>query len=231
MVLALVQARMTSSRLPGKVLEHVSGAPMILRQLERVSRASCVDRVMVATSHLRSDDRLVEVLTAAGIETYRGPLEDVLGRYLGAIRHAQVDRVLRVTADCPLIDPDVIDLVDEMHTDTGADYASNVLQRTYPQGLDVEAVTREALERIEALASFEEREHVTLGIYRRPEDFTLASVVQESDQSHLRWTVDLPADLSFVRSVYDELYASDPQFGSGAVLALLERRPELIHTR
>lgn len=226
MVVAVVQARMSSSRLPGKVLADVVGEPMILRQLARVRAAETVDRVIVATSLDASDDVLVSALEAAGVEVFRGSLADVLGRYLDAARRAGVDRVLRLTADCPLADPDVIDAVVRAHDDQ-ADYASNVLTRTYPRGLDVESVTTSALERVAAVASAEEREHVTLGIYRRPEEFGLVSVTQQEDRSDLRWTVDLPSDLEFVRAVYAELLPSAPQFRSSEIYALLERRPDL----
>lgn len=229
MALAIVQARMSSSRLPGKVLADVEGTPMILRQLERVRAAATVDEVLVATSVDGSDDALVDVLHAAGVEVYRGSLADVLGRYLGAARERGAARVLRLTADCPLADPDVIDAVVRAHDASGADYASNVLERTYPRGLDVESVTVDALERVETVASPEEREHVTLGIYRRPAEFTLTSVTQPGDHSNLRWTVDVPADLAFVRAVYRELGTASSVFGSDEILELIRQRPELRH--
>jgi len=227
MVLAVVQARMSSSRLPGKVLADVGGRPMILRQLERVQAAKSVDRVIVATSTDTSDDGLASELLSQGVEVYRGSLADVLARYLDAAHFAGADRLLRLTADCPLTDPDVIDAVVEAHGGTGADYASNVITRTYPRGLDVEIVTTEALERVASLADAEEREHVTLGIYRRPEVFRLVSVTQAEDRSSLRWTVDLPSDLDFVRAVYDALSPISPTFRSSDIYDLLDRRPEL----
>lgn len=229
MALAIVQARMSSSRLPGKVLADVEGTPMILRQLERVRAAATVDEVLVATSVDASDDALVDVLHAAGVAVYRGSLADVLGRYLGAARERGVARVLRLTADCPLADPGVIDAVVRAHDASGADYASNVLERTHPRGLDVESVTVDALERVATVASPEEREHVTLGIYRRPDEFTLASVTQPEDHSDLRWTVDVPADLAFVRAVYRELGTASSVFGSDEILELIRRRPDLRH--
>ncbi|MHC2999663.1 cytidylyltransferase domain-containing protein [Microbacterium sp. HJ5] len=230
MTLAVVQARMSSSRLPGKVVADVEGRPMILRQLERVRAASLVSDVVVATSVDASDDPLVDLLADAGVTVHRGSLSDVLDRYLGLARLRGVDRLLRLTADCPLTDPAVIDSVVQAHEESGTDYASNVLERTFPRGLDVESVTTDALERVAAVATPAEREHVTQGIYRRPESFTLTSVTQHVDNSHLRWTVDLPADLEFVRAVYRELGTSSGLFGSEDILELIRRRPELAHS-
>lgn len=226
---ALVQARLSSKRLPGKVLADLCGEPMILRQLRRVAAAELVDRVVVVTSTDPSDDTLVDVLAAHGVETFRGPLDDVLARYIAAAESVGADRVIRVTADCPLIDPDVIDAVIHAHESSGSDYASNVLDRTYPRGLDVESVAVSALRRIAGSADAFEREHVTAGIYRRPAEFSLTSVTQPVDRSHLRWTVDTPADLAFVRSVYGELLPAGDVFPADAVYALLERRPDLVH--
>lgn len=229
MTLAVVQARMSSTRLPGKVLADIEGQPMILRQLERVRAAQLVGDVIVATSVDPTDDLLVSVLESAGVDVYRGSLADVLDRYIGAARARRADRLLRLTADCPLTDPDVIDAVVAAHEESGSDYASNVLTRTYPRGLDVESVTTDALARVAEVAKPEEREHVTLGIYRRPEVFSLTSVTQSDDHSDLRWTVDLPADLEFVREVYRELGVESSVFGSADILHLIERRPELRH--
>lgn len=230
MTLAVIQARMSSTRLPGKVLADVGGVPMILRQIERVRAAALVTDMVVATSVDPSDDQLVDVLDSAGVDFHRGSLSDVLDRYLAVARERGVDRLLRLTADCPLADPAVIDEVAAAHSDAGTDYASNVLVRTFPRGLDVESVTVEALERVSAVATSAEREHVTQGIYRRPDQFSLTSVTQPIDRSDLRWTVDEPADLEFVRAVYAELGATSGVFDSASVLALIERRPQLRHT-
>ncbi|MGX1701279.1 cytidylyltransferase domain-containing protein [Microbacterium sp. NPDC055357] len=229
MVLALVQARMSSSRLPGKVLADLDGEPMIIRQLERINQAETVERVVVVTSVDPSDDVLVEALSSRGVEVFRGALADVLGRYLAAAESLGAEHLLRLTADCPLTDPDVIDEVVRAHGASDTDYASNVLVRTYPRGLDVESVTTAALRRVAEVATDQEREHVTLGIYRRPELFTLTSVVQPESRSDLRWTVDTPADLAFVREVYEQLRPRRGEFTSADVHELLARRPELSH--
>lgn len=228
MILGILQARTSSTRLPGKVLQPLQGAPMIVRELERVRRAEMLDGLVVATSTDPSDDELADVVAAAGVDVRRGSLDDVLGRFLQVADEFQPGTVVRLTGDNPLTDPGVIDLVVHRHLDAGADYTSNAIERSFPRGLDAEAVQTDALRRLAALGpSAEEREHVTLGIYRRPDLFRLEAVTQQPDRSALRWTVDEPADLAFVREVYAELFATNPDFGQEDVHALLERRPGL----
>lgn len=223
MNLAILQARMTSTRLPGKVLAPVLGEPMIGRQLERLARSRRLDRILVATSSDPSDDPLAAYCEAAGYPVFRGSLADVLDRYCGAMAQVpQADVIVRLTADCPLADWTVVDaVIDRLH-ETGADYASNTpAVRTYPHGLDVEVMRREALERAgrEARDPYE-REHVTPYIHRRAETFRIASLSRSPSLAHLRWTVDLPEDLAFVRDVYGRLYPADPAFTSDDVVAL-----------
>jgi spore coat polysaccharide biosynthesis protein SpsF len=230
MVLAILQARMSSTRLPGKVLAPLAGAPMILRQIERLRRARELQRIVVATSIRADDDPLVEVLAAAGVPVHRGDLDDVLGRFVGALdAFGPARTVVRLTADCPLADPGVIDATIARFEDSGADYASNVAEpRTFPKGLDVEVMTAAALRRAAAETSDpHDREHVTPYLYRNPDHFRLASYAQAADEGAVRWTVDRPDDLEFVRAVYDALYADDPDFTSDAVRALVRGRPDL----
>ncbi|WP_286329405.1 cytidylyltransferase domain-containing protein [Agromyces marinus] len=231
MMLAVLQARCSSTRLPGKVLAPVLDRPMILRQLERIERAARIDGLVVVTSVDPSDDPLVEVLDGEGIPTRRGSLADVYSRFAGVVDEFGPEHIVRLTADCPLTDPEVIDLVAQRHLESGADYTSNALIRTFPHGLDVECVSADAFRRLGALGlGPREREHVTLGLYARPEMFRIEHVVREPDLSGLRWTVDYRSDLEFVRRVYAELHPSDPAFGTRDILALLESRPELVHT-
>lgn len=223
MNLAILQARMTSSRLPGKVLAPVLGEPMIFRQIERLRRAQRIDQLVVATSVDPSDDPLAQACEARGVAVFRGSLDDVLDRFAGALeRFPDAATVIRVTADCPLADWTVVDAVISHLDETGADYASNTpAERTYPHGLDVEVMRRAAL--MDAWrdgADPYEREHVTPYIYRRPQAYRLAYVSRTPSLAHLRWTVDYPADLEFVRDVYGRLYPADPAFGSDAVVAL-----------
>lgn len=229
--LAIVQARTSSSRLPGKVLKPLAGAPMILRQLERVSRARTLDGVVVATSDNSADDQLTQVLAHTGYGVVRGPLEDVLERFTLALEEYQPDVVVRITADCPLISPTVIDLVVKRFHSSTSDYVSNTLQPTFPDGLDVEVVTAAALKEVAGASSdSHEREHVTLGIYRRTDQFSVENVVDPSgiDNSFMRWTVDTPEDFAFVAEVYKNLYPS--KFDYEEVFALLAERPDLMRT-
>jgi spore coat polysaccharide biosynthesis protein SpsF len=223
--LAILQARMSSTRLPGKVLAPVLGEPMIARQIERLRRSRRIDALVVATSSEPSDDPLAAWAEGAGVEVFRGDLHDVLGRFCALLAaKPQARTVLRLTADCPLADWTVIDALVDRHDAEGADYSNNVTPtRTFQHGLDAEVMRRDVLLAAgrEAADPFE-REHVTPFIYRRPERFRLASLTREPSLAHLRWTVDLPADLAFVRRVYERLYPANPAFTSDDVTALAE---------
>lgn len=228
-VLAILQARVSSTRLPNKVLAPLLGQPMLARQIERLRRASTLDKLMVATSDDVSDAPLAAMCAEIGVPCYRGSLNDVLARFHGACTaHGPVDHVVRLTGDCPLADPAVIDRVVRHHLDSGADYTTNAIQPTWPDGLDVEIMRAAVLQRAFDEARLpSEREHVTPYIHKHPEWFRVEHVKGAQDLSSLRWTVDEPADLAFVTEVYAELYPNNPAFDTAAVLALLERRPEL----
>ncbi len=226
-VLGILQARMTSTRLPGKVLEPILGKPMILHQIDRLSRASMMNKLVVATSQDSSDDPLAAELSAVGVDVVRGSLDDVLDRFQQVIGDYEPDVVVRLTADCPLASPSVIDQVISGFLDSDLDYLSNTLRPTYPDGLDVEVVRASVLSWVAENASDPpEREHVTLGVYRRPEMFALGNVTNDVDLSDLRWTVDTPEDLEFIRWVYGQLHEDRPDFDLPEVLALLEAHPE-----
>ena len=227
---AILQARMTSSRLPGKVLLPVAGAPMLLRQLERMRRASSVDQIVVATSEDLSDDDLAFTVVDAGYDCVRGSLTDVLGRFVTAADEYEPDAVVRLTADCPLISPAVIDEIVQAFQARTCDYLSNTLQPTYPDGLDVEVMTAAAIRDIaNSSTDPDEREHVTLGIYRHPERFSVENYTDPSgrDNSQLRWTVDSPDDFEFVSAVYQHLFSVNPEFEYDDILNLLAQHPQL----
>ncbi|MGZ3366751.1 MAG: cytidylyltransferase domain-containing protein [Caulobacteraceae bacterium] len=229
MILAVLQARMSSTRLPGKVMADVAGAPMILRQIERLKRARRLDLIAVATSTDPSDDGLAAMLALHDIPVHRGPLDDVLARYAGALAAHPADILARLTADCPLADPEAVDAVIDLLTAHGLDYAANTpAHRTYPKGLDVEVMRADALLRAarEAKDPYE-REHVTPFLYRRPELFAQDFISQAKDEGEVRWTVDRPDDLEFVRQVYDALYPGGPAFTSEDVRAFVRSRPDL----
>jgi len=229
--LAIVQARTSSSRLPGKVLLPLTGEPMILRQLERIARARSLDGIVVATSEDPSDDELAVLLADSGYDYIRGSLEDVLARYVQTLDEYRPDVAVRLTADCPLTSPQVIDLVVERFHASSADYVSNTMNPTYPDGLDVEVMSASVLRKVGGEAvDPHEREHVTLGIYRQPERFAIENVVDPSglDKSQLRWTVDTAEDFDFVSEVYAALFHTEFEYED--VLELMERRPDLLRT-
>jgi spore coat polysaccharide biosynthesis protein SpsF len=223
MILGILQARMSSTRLPGKVMADVQGQQMIVRQMERLARSERLNALVVATSDDPSDDVLADWCRAARVPLHRGPLHDVLGRFAGVLgAYPQAQTVVRMTADCPLADWRVVDDVIGQHLETGADYTSNVVPtRSYPHGLDIEVAKVAALLQAASEATDpHDREHVTPFLYRRPKRYRIANVVQEPDLSALRWTVDLPSDLEFVRGVYAALYPKNPAFTTEDVVAL-----------
>jgi len=220
--IAIVQARMGSTRLPGKVLADLCGAPVLQRQLERVRRATSLDRVVVATSTDETDLPIVELCESLDVPCFRGDLNDVLARFLGAINELNPEVVVRITADCPLISPSVIDSIVHSFFESDCDYLSNTLDPTFPDGVDVEVVRVRALRALARLdTDIHEREHVTLGIYRRPEQFVVRNFTGDPDLSNLRWTVDSPEDLEFVRWVYTKLFYTNPKFDFAEILELL----------
>jgi spore coat polysaccharide biosynthesis protein SpsF len=229
MILAILQARMSSSRLPGKVLKPILGQPMILRQIERVRQARRVERLIMATSTDSTDDALIEVCEAQGVECARGSLEDVLDRYYQVARKLTPAHVVRLTGDCPLLDPEAVDELIAFHLKGGFDYSSNALDElTLPNGLDAEVMRFECLERAWREARLpSEREHVTPYVYNHRKLFRLGSYCGERNLSHMRWTVDEREDLEFVQRIYAALYPANPSFRMLDVVALLEREPAL----
>lgn len=228
---AVVQARTGSTRLPGKVLRDLAGRPLLAQMLRRLEVCSNLDALVVATSTDRRDDAVAELAATLGVRVYRGPLDDVLARFVGAARAACADVVVRLTADCPLIDPATTDrVVGELVEHAGScDYASNVLVRTYPRGLETEAFFLDTLLRVDRLAaSAGEREHVTTAIYSvRPELFLRRSVEDAEDNSDLRWTVDEEVDLEVVRTIYDALDLGRVVAPYRDVLAWARAHPEV----
>jgi spore coat polysaccharide biosynthesis protein SpsF len=201
---------------------------MIVRQLERISRARLLDGIVVATSVDPSDDELASLLVDRGVRVFRGSLTDVLGRFVAASGQYPAQHIVRLTADCPLADPDVIDAVVAHHLVCAADITTNSLHPTFADGLDVEVITASALERAGSEAGLEyEREHVTQFFYRRPDQFRIVNYSGFDDFSVLRWTVDYSEDFAFVDAVYNALYPVKADFGFRDILRLLADRPEL----
>jgi spore coat polysaccharide biosynthesis protein SpsF len=220
---AIIQARMGSKRLPGKVLMPLAGSPMVVRVLERAAAIAGVDVVVAAIPDTPDDDELEGIVEQAGYVVVRGDPEDVLSRYVVAANAVEAEVVVRVTSDCPLLSPTVSSQVVAAFDD--CDYASNTVQRTYPRGLDTEVVSSAVLRVADREArTAGEREHVTPFVWRRPERFRLRQVYDSVDRSAMRWTVDTADDLAFASSVYDEL---GPDFEVDDVLAMLERQPDV----
>jgi spore coat polysaccharide biosynthesis protein SpsF (cytidylyltransferase family) len=223
---ALIQARMSSSRLPGKVLQDIAGKPMLWHVVHRAQQAKSIDSVAVITTTRADDDAIEMLCKESGIPCFRGSLDDVLDRYYQAAIYFKADIVVRLTADCPLLDPAVIEQVVKTFHQNSFDYVANVVEVTYPDGLDTEVFRFEALERAWREARLKsEREHVTVYILKHPELFRIGSVKQEEDLSSLRWTVDTPRDLEFVRAVHNLI--GDKEFGMDEILKVLKEHPEL----
>ena len=223
-VVAIIQARMGSSRLPGKVLLELAGEPMITRVVNRVKRAETVDQVVIATTTESADDALAAVCEAKGWPCFRGSQEDVLDRYYQAAIAHHADLVVRITSDCPLIEPEIIDqVVRPLTCQPTMDYACNLLpRRTFPRGLDVEAFWMQTLTRLWAIdKNLAWREHVTQYLHHKPEDFRICGLVQECDMSAMRWTVDTLEDLKLIKRIY-EAFGHD-RFSMHEVATLLEQ--------
>ena len=230
-VVAIIQARIGSTRLPGKVMKEILGKPVILWDLDRVSLSNLIDDIVVAIPYGNDNDVILNTIKEYNdkIVTTRGSEDDVLDRYYQAAVQANADVVVRITSDCPLIDPVVIDNVIEHFLDNDCDYCSNSVIRTYPRGLDIEVFSFKALEDAwnEAKKDYE-REHVTPYIIENPGKFKLLNVANDIDISHLRWTLDTEEDFEFINAVYNKIYSKKQMFFMGDILKLLDRELELI---
>lgn len=226
-IMAIIQARYGARRLPGKVLEDLAGLPMLVRVVNRTSRARKLDNVVVATTAQKADDTIEGLCQKWGFTHFRGSEKDVLDRYYQAAQAFHADIVVRITADCPLIEPEIIDRVvgEYISLQPDVQYVTNTLTRTYPRGLDVEVMSFTALKK-----AWQEdrnpawREHVTQYIRHHPEKFKACNVANETDYSHMRWTVDTIDDLTFVRRIYNSF--NNDTFYWQEVLQLLEKYPE-----
>ncbi len=225
----IVQARMTSTRLPGKVLKRVLGKPLLEYQIERLRRVPSADEIMIATTTNGTDDPIVALCDRLDVRYYRGSEDDVLGRYHGAATLVHADSVVRVTSDCPIIDPGVIDHIIRFYNEHRLeyDYVSNCLVRSYPRGMDTEVFSFNALDiaHREAVKS-SDREHVTPFLYHNPYRFRLADITFSEDQSRHRWTVDTPEDFELIRRIIEALYPVRPGFDLQDVLRLIGEHPD-----
>ena len=226
-----MQARTKSSRLPGKIFLEIGGAPSLHQQIRRLRAATSIDDIIIATSTEPADDSVVTFAEQVGVACYRGSERDVLRRFVGAAREAAADMVVRVTGDCPLIDPAIADMVVGrlLEDQNCADYASNVLRRTFPRGLDVEAFFFDTLLRMDRIATSESaREHVTTFLRsERPDLFSTLSIEDQADNSDLRWTLDTEADLTAIRNIYQALQLDDRIGSYHEIVQFVRQHPEI----
>ena len=228
-IVAIIQARMGSTRLPGKTMMEICGKPLLWHVIDRTKPSRFINDIMVATTDKEEDKVILDFSKNNNISCFAGSEEDVLDRYYQAAKASKADVIVRITADDPLKDPDVMDRVILEFKDEGPDYASNTIKPTFPLGMDIEVFTFSALERAWKESSTPyDREHVTPYIYNNPEKFKLLNVTNpKGDLSRLRWTVDTKQDLEFVREVYRHLYKDGKIFLMEDILKLLEELPEL----
>ena len=227
MNLAIIQARMGSSRLPNKVLMDLCGKPALWHVIDRVKKAKRIDEIVVATTIEKQDLQLVKFCADNGVRVYVGSESDVLDRYYQAAKLFKPDNVVRITSDCPLIDHELIDEIIEKHEKENNDYTSNTLKETYPDGLDCEIMKYAVLKRAwEEATMASEREHVTQYIIKN-DSFKKNNIENNEDRSAERWTLDTDQDYIFIKSVYEELYHLNKAFLSHDIYDLLKRKPEI----
>lgn len=227
---AIVQARMSSSRLPGKIMRPVVGKPLLELLVERLKRAVRVDEVVIATTTNDGDDQVENLTQRLGIGCFRGSEHDVLDRVLRAAHSAQADVIVEITGDCPLIDFQVIDKLVDVYQANDFDYVANVLKRTFPRGLDTQVFATSVLEEVARSTDDPvDHEHVSLYIYQHPERFRLHNVESGLPEEYwdLRLTVDTAEDFALIRRIYEELYPVSPGFTLKDIIELFQRQPEL----
>ncbi|MXO76675.1 acylneuraminate cytidylyltransferase [Paenibacillus sp. OT2-17] len=226
-IVAIIQARMGSTRLPGKVDLNLLGVTVLERVVERIKKVKQINKIVVATTDLTADETIVNLAHKAEVEVYRGSESDVLKRYYEAAVTYNADVIIRITSDCPVIDPVIIDELIKNYIMGSYDYVSNTIERSYPRGLDAEVFSFASLEKAHLEAkSTEQREHVTPYIYQNPDQFSLLSVTYPKDYSNYRWTLDTIEDWELIQQIYT--YIKDRNsFDWQDVLELMETRPEI----
>lgn len=232
--LAVLQARMSSSRLPGKVMKKINGKPMIYYQINRILSSKKIDKLIVATSVDESDDTLSDYLISQEVEVYRGDLFNVLSRFTEIEKLVKPSAIIRLTADCPFTMPHLIDQMIVEFYERKVDYLSNTLELTFPDGLDIEIIKYGVLEKLNCLELTEgEKEHVTLGIINNRNLFSMFNFSNTTDLSHYRWTVDTEEDFSFVSKIFNHFKNNEIIFTFSNLLEFFNKYPEknLIYMR
>ena len=226
--MACVQARMGSTRLPRKVLKTIVGMPMLWHIIQRLKRSKLIDKIVIVTSIKKRDIPILKFAKNNGVDSYAGSEEDLVDRHFQAAKKFKADILVRITADCPLVDPEIVDKVIQFFLDGNFDYVSNIIERTYPDGLDVEVFSYSSLEKIWKEAKTpREREFFTVYMRDHPEIFQIGGIKQGEDISYMQWTVDTEKDLKFAREIYKRLYKKNKIFYMKDILSLLKKHPEL----
>lgn len=226
-VVAIIQARMGSTRLPGKILKTVNGKSLLLYQIERLRDCKRVDEIIIATTDKTQDNVIEEFCKKIDISVFRGSENDVLSRYFFAAQKSKAQTIVRITSDCPLIDPQIVDSVVEFYQKNPFDYVSNVMERTFPRGLDTEVFSFESLTKVYNEArEEEEREHVTLHYYRNPDQFSIGSLMNEQNLSHFRLTVDTEEDFDLIQKIINHLYKKNTKFRLADIVELMNINPD-----
>lgn len=228
-IVAIIQARMGSTRLPGKILKKVLEKPLLEYQIERVKRAKLVDEIVIATTTNNSEQPIIDFCEKHSILYYRGSEEDVLSRYYEAAKEYKADTIIRLTSDCPIIDPVVIDKIIEYYTDNQPlyNYVSNTINRTYPRGYDTEVISYKALENVyQRATSKSEKEHVTSYVFQNPHLFHIEQILNGTDHSNFRLTVDTYEDFVLISKIITSLYPSKPTFDHRDIMQLLHEKKE-----
>ncbi len=230
MIISIIQARAGSSRLPGKVLIKIQDKTVLNHVVSRVSCSKYIDDTFVATTILEKDLKVVEECSNNGFRVFCGSENDVLDRYYQIAKIIKPQHIVRITADCPVIDPNVIDLVIREHIESNADYTSNTLEVPYPDGQDVEVFSFYALKTAWENATLaSEREHVTPFIKFNEDEFKIHKVFSNKEFSKMRWTLDEKEDLELIKIFYEKLYSKNNIFSMNDILKLIEREPVLLN--
>ena len=227
-ILGIIQARMSSTRLTGKVLLDLEGRTVVEHVIKRVRSAEMIEDVIVATTIEKVDKKIVEICKNIGIKSFCGSEEDVLDRFYQAAKLFNPEHIVRITADCPLIDPKVIDKVIKLHLKEKADYTTNTLKETFPDGEDVEIFTFEALSKAWQDAKIlSEREHVTPYIKKHQDIFKIRNLECYQNLSNKRWTIDNPEDYLFLKVIFKNLFLKNNLFGIEEILEFLNKNPNV----
>lgn len=226
-VTAIIQARMGSTRLPGKILKEVNGKPLLLHQINRLKHSKLIDQLVIATTTEKQDDIIEDFCKKYNVSFFRGSENDVLARYYEASEQFGGETIVRLTSDCPIIDSQIVDKTIKYFLDNNFDYVSNTIERTYPRGLDTEVFSKAALTETYLQANqAREREHVTVYIYTHQDKFKIGSVKEENDYSKFRWTVDTKEDLQLIKNILEYFKDKESDFDLQDAIVAMELNPE-----